>query len=57
MLPPATIMAIIATTLISDSQNSISPKTRTLHRFMAPIKKIMLSTQIQRGTSGYHNPI
>ncbi len=54
---PASIMAIIATTFTRDSQNSISPNTRTLHRFIAPIKKMMLRIQIQRGTSGYHNPI
>lgn len=58
MIPaPASIMAIIATTFTRDSQNSISPNTRTLHRFIAPIKKMMLRIQIQRGTSGYHNPI
>ncbi|MCY1451761.1 hypothetical protein D9M71_686420 [compost metagenome] len=58
MMPkPARIIATMAPTLSSDSQNSISPNTLTLHRFRPPIRKTMPSTQIQRATSGNQKPI
>ncbi|MNR58980.1 hypothetical protein D3C85_1801240 [compost metagenome] len=49
---PARIIDTIAVTLSSDSQNSSSPNTLTLHRFKAPMKNTMPSTQIQRGVCG-----
>ncbi|MCY1451475.1 hypothetical protein D9M71_683440 [compost metagenome] len=58
MMPrPARIIATMAPTLSSDSQNSISPKTLTLHRLRPPIRKTMPSTQIQRATSGNQKPM
>ncbi|MCY1262490.1 hypothetical protein D9M69_339170 [compost metagenome] len=58
MMPkPARIMATMAPTLTSDSQNSSSPNTLTLHRLSAPMKNTMDSTQIQRGTSGNQKPM
>ncbi|MNP66329.1 hypothetical protein D3C76_1620300 [compost metagenome] len=54
---PATIMATMASTFTSDSQNSSSPNTRTLHRLSAAMHSTMPSTQIQRGVSGNHKPM
>ncbi|MNY68298.1 hypothetical protein D3C86_2060380 [compost metagenome] len=50
-------MATIAVTFSNDSQNSISPNTFTLHRFSAPMKNTIPSTQIQAGVSGNHSPM
>ncbi|MCY1298896.1 hypothetical protein D9M69_494610 [compost metagenome] len=58
MMPsPARIIAAMALTLSRDSQNSSSPNTFTLHRFSAPMKKMIDRTQIQRGTSGNQKPM
>ncbi len=58
MMPsPARIIATMAPTLTSDSQNSSSPKTLTWQRFSPPMNSTMDSTQIQRGTSGNQNPM
>ena len=54
---PPTIIAPIATILMSASQNSISPNTLTLHRFSAQISMTMPSTQIHCGTSGNQKPM
>ncbi|BCD83675.1 hypothetical protein PSm6_00820 [Pseudomonas solani] len=54
---PARIIATMATTLSSESQNSSSPNTRTLHRLMAAMTRTMPSTQSQRGVSGNHRPM
>ena len=54
--PPA-IMAMMATTLISENQNSSSPNTFTLSRLSAARKKMMARIQIQRSTSGNQKPI
>lgn len=55
-MPPA-IIAIMARTLTRLSQNSTSPKTLTLSRFIAPMKKMIDSTQTQRGTPGNQKPM
>ncbi|MDT4842339.1 hypothetical protein FQZ97_762360 [compost metagenome] len=58
MMPrPARIIATMAPTLSSDSQNSNSPKTLTVHRLSAPMKQMIDRTQIQRGTSGNQKPM
>ena len=58
MMPrPPAIIATMALTFSSDSQNSSSPNTLTDSRLMAPMKQTMESTQIQRGTSGYQKPM
>ena len=58
MMPnPPAIIATIAATFSSDSQNSSSPNIFTAHRLIAPMKQTMDSTQIQRGTSGYQKPM
>ncbi|SKS07752.1 Uncharacterised protein [Mycobacteroides abscessus subsp. abscessus] len=55
-MPPA-IIAIMARTFTRLSQNSTSPKTLTLSRFIAPMKKMIDSTQTQRGTPGNQKPM
>ena len=50
-------MAMMAQTLTMENQNSSSPKTFTLSKFTAARKKMMASTQIQRGTSWNQNPM
>ncbi|MNR06468.1 hypothetical protein D3C85_1225400 [compost metagenome] len=58
MMPkPPRIIATMAATLSSDNQNSISPKTLTLHRFRPPTMETTPSTQIQRETSGNQKPM
>ena len=57
MAAPPAIMAMMATTLISENQNSSSPKTLTLSRFSAARKKMIARTQIQRSTSGNQKPM
>ena len=58
MAAPPTIMAMMmATTLISENQNSSSPKTLTLSRLSAARKKIIARTQIERSTSGNQKPM
>lgn len=49
---PARIIAMMATTLAKESQNSSSPKTLTLNRFIAPMMPTAARSQIHRGTSG-----
>lgn len=43
---------MMATTLAKESQNSSSPKTLTLNRFIAPMMPTAARSQIHRGTSG-----
>ena len=50
-------MATMAATFSSDSQNSSSPNSLTVHRLSPPISSTMASTQIHCGTSGYQNPM
>ena len=57
MAAPPTIMAIIATTLMSENQNSSSPKTFTLNRFRAPRKRMIARIQIHLSTCGNQKPI
>ena len=54
--PPA-IIAQIATTLISDSQNSISPNILTAHRFRPAMISVMPSDHSHGGTSGNQSPM
>src|SRR5699024_12471987 len=53
----AEMRAMIAMILISANQNSSSPKTLTPIILTAAMKKTTSSTQIQRGTHRYHNPM
>ena len=46
------MMAVIFTSV---NQNSSSPNTLTLNRFIAPMKKTTARTQIHLGTSGNQN--
>ncbi len=54
---PTRIMATMATIFTRESQNSSSPKSRTLTRLSAPTSRTAASTQIQRGTSGNQKPM
>jgi hypothetical protein len=49
---PKTIMATMATTLITANQNSVSPKARTLNMLMALASTKQPSAETQVGMSG-----
>ena len=57
MAAPPAIMAMMATTLINENQNSSSPKTLTLSRFSAARKQMIARIQIQRSTWGNQKPM
>ena len=49
---PPTIMAMIARTLMLESQNSSSPKVFTLRVLMAPMNRMTAVIQIHAGVPG-----
>jgi N-acyl-L-homoserine lactone synthetase len=57
MAAPPAIMATMAATLMSENQNSSSPKTLTLSRFSAARKKMIARIQTQRSTCGNQKPM
>ena len=57
MEQPIAIIATIATTLISENQNSNSPKTFTATKLIPPIARIDAKAHIHCGVSGNQSVI